>query len=105
MKLLIISDVHSNYEALKELDKIEQYDEVIFLGDAINYGPQPVDTLQWIKDNVKHRIMGNHDNAVLYGADPKCSPKTLDIALYTMENITNKLLDKSSKDILNTLPE
>ncbi len=102
MKLLIISDVHSNYEALKELDKIEQYDEVIFLGDAINYGPQPVDTLQWIKDNVKHRIMGNHDNAVLYGADPKCSPKTLDIALYTMENITNKLLDKSSKDILNT---
>ena len=102
MRLLIISDAHSNFEAIKALDRKEQYDEIIFLGDAVNYGPQPAETLQWIKDNVKYRVMGNHDNAVLYGVAPKCSSKTLDIALYTMENITIKFLDKSSKDILNT---
>lgn len=102
MRLLVISDIHSNFEALKALDRIVQYDEVIFLGDAVNYGPQPVETLQWIKDNVKYRTMGNHDNAVLNGVEPKCSPKTVDIALYTMENITGILLDRASKDILNT---
>jgi Calcineurin-like phosphoesterase. len=43
MRLLVISDIHSNFEALKALDRIVQYDEVIFLGDAVNYGPQPVE--------------------------------------------------------------
>ena len=33
MRMLVISDIHSNFEALKALDRIVQYDEVIFLGE------------------------------------------------------------------------
>ncbi len=102
MRLLVISDIHSNYEALKSLIAHVEYDEIIFLGDAVNYGPQPVETLDWIRENVKYRILGNHDNSTLNNEDPKCSEKTRDIAIYTMENITRKLMDKTSLEVLST---
>lgn len=38
-KLLIISDIHGNLDALDALS--ESYDELWVLGDLVNYGPQP----------------------------------------------------------------
>jgi predicted phosphodiesterase len=67
----IISDIHSNLEALRAvLDDIatRQVDEIICLGDVIGYGPDPCACLdlarQW---NLV--LMGNHDHAVLF--EPK----------------------------------
>jgi len=50
MKILVMSDVHGNLEALRAvLDKESDADEVIFLGDFVDYGPSPnevIDTLR-----------------------------------------------------------
>lgn len=71
MKIAIISDLHSNIEALQAcLDKasalnIEQY---VCLGDIIGYGPDPaatVDTVMSLPNVVV--IRGNHEEA-LFGA-------------------------------------
>jgi predicted phosphodiesterase len=36
MKIVIISDIHGNYDALRVLP--EEYDELWVLGDLLNYG-------------------------------------------------------------------
>ncbi len=40
MKALIISDIHSNFEALHTVAKTNSFDEVWCLGDLVDYGPQ-----------------------------------------------------------------
>ena len=39
MKMVIISDIHGNHDALRALP--EEYDELWVLGDLVNYGPSP----------------------------------------------------------------
>jgi len=39
LRLLLISDAHGNPYALKAVLEAERYDEVLFLGDAVDYGP------------------------------------------------------------------
>lgn len=69
MRVALISDVHGNYTALQAVlaDLPEQgADQTIFLGDAATIGPQPVETLDALRDlNCAALIMGNHDAAVL----------------------------------------
>ncbi len=73
MKILILSDIHSNYDALKQLelnlDKIE-YGEIWCLGDVIGYGAEPEKCIEWVRKRCKYILMGNHDYAVL-NADQK----------------------------------
>ncbi len=66
MKAAIISDVHSNLEALQAVVRSMEdlgVDEVHFVGDAIGYGPDPNACLRWIMDNTSMMVMGNHDFA------------------------------------------
>lgn len=71
MKIAIISDLHSNEEALKEVLKDikvnEKPDLIYCLGDLIGYGPDPLYvteySLEW-----DLTIMGNHDQGVTFGA-------------------------------------
>ena len=65
----VISDVHSNIEALTVvLADIEKRGiEVIYcLGDVIGYGPNPRECLDLIIDKTKTCVLGNHDYATLY---------------------------------------
>jgi diadenosine tetraphosphatase ApaH/serine/threonine PP2A family protein phosphatase len=67
-KTALISDVHANLEALLAvLADIETRDcERIFcLGDAINYGPDPVRVLELV-ERLDLMLMGNHEEAVLH---------------------------------------
>ncbi len=67
MKILIMSDIHSNFEALKEVfnyikNKRIEIDECFILGDAIGYGPFPNETLEFIKNLQRVRyVAGNHE--------------------------------------------
>jgi diadenosine tetraphosphatase ApaH/serine/threonine PP2A family protein phosphatase len=60
----VISDVHANFEALEAvlLDigqrKIE---DIIFLGDAVGYGPNPNECLDLLGRRCKILLGGNHD--------------------------------------------
>ncbi|MFQ5806525.1 MAG: metallophosphoesterase family protein [Phycisphaerae bacterium] len=65
----IISDIHSNLEALNTvLADIEQrgVTEIVCLGDVIGYGPNPLECIDLVREKCRLCIMGNHDHAVLY---------------------------------------
>lgn len=65
----VISDIHSNLEALTAvLADIEQrgVKRIVCLGDVIGYGPNPRECLDLIREKCHICIAGNHDHAVLY---------------------------------------
>ena len=68
MKTAIISDVHSNLEALeaviKDIDK-EKVDRIISLGDIVGYGANPNEVIDLFIEHDIKSVKGNHDEAVL----------------------------------------
>lgn len=68
MRYAIISDVHSNLEALEvvlfELEK-ESPDQTLFLGDIVGYGPDPNECINKIKEVADIVLIGNHDHAAI----------------------------------------
>lgn len=70
MRVALLSDTHGNFSALQAVlaDLPAQgADKVVFLGDAATIGPQPVETLDALRDLAcAALIMGNHDAAVLH---------------------------------------
>lgn len=80
--LAIISDIHSNLEALQavlaDIDRRE-VEAVYCLGDVVGYGPDPRACLDLLIDRTEVTLLGNHDYAVLYeptrfniGAEAAC---------------------------------
>jgi predicted phosphodiesterase len=66
MKIGIISDIHSNSEAINSvLKNIKEVDEFICLGDIVGYGADPNYCIEKIKDLNCRCIGGNHDFAVV----------------------------------------
>lgn len=67
-KIAIISDIHANIEALievfKDIDK-ENVDEIICLGDIVGYGPNPNEAIDMVKEMVNYVIKGNHDEGII----------------------------------------
>ncbi len=67
--IAVISDIHSNLDALEAvLADIEEreVEQIICLGDVIGYGPQPRECIDLVKEKSSITLMGNHDYAVLY---------------------------------------
>jgi diadenosine tetraphosphatase ApaH/serine/threonine PP2A family protein phosphatase len=67
----IVSDLHSNIEALTAvLADIEAHkaDHIFCLGDVIGYGPNPVEAVDIARTKFEFTLLGNHEEAVLYGA-------------------------------------
>ena len=62
---LIVSDIHSNYEALEAVleDARGRYDRIVCLGDLVGYGADPNRVVEWTKSNVASIVRGNHDRA------------------------------------------
>ena len=72
MKRAIISDIHSNLEALTtvmaDIEK-QKVDSIICLGDIVGYGPNPRECLDIIRSTCSVCIMGNHDHGAIYNPD------------------------------------
>ncbi len=69
MRYAIISDIHSNLQALHSaLNCIEQenVDEIICLGDIVGYNANPIECIDIVKNHpkIKHIVQGNHDETV-----------------------------------------
>ncbi len=67
MKILLISDVHGNWPALQAVLAAEpQIDQILCLGDLVNYGPQPAECVAWAMQSLTPDwlVQGNHDRAV-----------------------------------------
>ena len=69
MRIAVISDIHSNYDALQAvLADICNYDALVCLGDLVGYGAQPNEVVSEIRSLRPGMIvMGNHDYAVSTG--------------------------------------
>ncbi|MFC1557753.1 metallophosphoesterase family protein [candidate division KSB1 bacterium] len=67
MAFAVISDIHSNLEALnRALEFIEKKDDigdVIILGDIVGYGANPNECITLCKEVSNTVILGNHDKA------------------------------------------
>jgi predicted phosphodiesterase len=64
MKVAVISDIHGNIEALREiLADIERAgaDTIVSLGDNIGYGPDPEEVSRLIRSDNIPSVMGNHE--------------------------------------------
>lgn len=62
MRILLVADIHGNRAALDAVR--EPYDVCLFLGDAVDYGPEPAACVDWIKQNAAYGVRGNHDHGV-----------------------------------------
>ena len=65
MRILVVSDIHANWPALKAID--EPYDVCLCLGDLVDYGPAPFPCVRWAMDHATYAIRGNHDHGVAQG--------------------------------------
>lgn len=66
MRIVLISDIHSNAHALDAVRAaLPSYDELWCLGDTIGYGPQPNECLTFVRQSARHALTGNHDLASL----------------------------------------
>lgn len=101
MRIGIISDIHGNYEALSALPK--DYDGLWVLGDLVNYGPQPLEVVDFVRQNASVVIRGSHDHAVGLHADPRCSGPFRKMAEETMV-FSESVLPISAKEYLGSLP-
>ena len=64
MRYLILSDIHSNVEALEScVQRAKQagYDSVLCCGDIVGYGPDPVEAIDMVRGLNTTCIRGNHD--------------------------------------------
>lgn len=68
VRLLLLSDIHANYAALQAaLNDAERrgFDQVVHLGDALGYGPQPHEVLSTLRDLGARCVRGNHEQLLL----------------------------------------
>ena len=60
----IISDIHSNLEAITSVfDELERrgVDKTICLGDVVGYGANPNECCDLLRESTSHIVLGNHD--------------------------------------------
>jgi predicted phosphodiesterase len=105
MKYLILSDIHSNQEALRTVLSFvrrKPWDKVVVLGDIVGYGANPnqaVDMLRALKPMVV--VRGNHDKVCSGLEDGELFNRiALEAAMWTRKKLT-----RSNLQWLRKLPQ
>ncbi len=102
MRILVVSDLHSNYTALEAVLKdAGQVDETWCLGDLIGYGPDPnmvVEEMRLVPNLTC--MLGNHDVAIV---------GRMELAAFNGDarrslNWTSNVLTADNMDFLRSLP-
>ena len=95
MKYAIISDIHSNLEALEEVlnyCRAEKVDKYICVGDIVGYNANPAECMKLVSDlNIVMSVRGNHDEYA--GSDSELAgfnPFAKEAILWTRNQLTMK---------------
>jgi len=97
----IISDIHSNLEALDTvLNKLYRADKIVCLGDLVGYGPNPNECIEKIRALKIPVVAGNHDKAVTCELEPKWFNKNALAAV----SWTQRVIFQENLDYLKQLP-
>jgi predicted phosphodiesterase len=102
MKILLMSDIHGNWAALQSVLAAEpDVDQILCLGDLVNYGPQPAECVAWAMKTLTSDwlIQGNHDRAVALDEDPRSSMPYKALAAATRE-LSKRVLSTKMKQFL-----
>ncbi len=66
MKILVISDIHGNIDALDAVyNRESDADQIWFAGDFVDYGPFPKEVVRWCAGHDVIAVRGNHDDYLL----------------------------------------
>jgi len=103
MKAAVISDIHSNLEALqavlKDIKK-RRIKKILCLGDLVGYGANPNECIDLCLKESDLIIAGNHDWAAIGKADiGRFNPMAAEAIRWTKKRLTDSSLEK-----LKTLP-
>ena len=77
-KIVVISDIHGNYPALKTvLDDIDAdgIEDVICLGDIVGYYCQVNECIDVLRERKIYSLLGNHDYYMI--SDTCCNSRTV----------------------------
>ena len=92
MKAAIISDIHSNLEALRAVIKDikkRRIKRIFCLGDLVGYGANPNECVELCTKESKFLVAGNHDWATLDKTDVSVfNPVAAEAIRWTQSNIT-----------------
>jgi putative phosphoesterase len=102
MKILLIADIHGNWAALQAVLAAEpDVDQILCLGDLVNYGPRPAECVAWAMKTLTSDwlIQGNHDRAVGMDEDPRSSVPYKALAAATQE-LSKRVLSTEMKQFL-----
>lgn len=105
MKILVISDVHSNINALNAIEEKEKtFDAVLFAGDMLEYGLQPKEVIAWMKKHKVIAVMGNHDASILNTYKNGFVPLKNSLLATTFAEHNLSLLDEADMEYIASLP-
>ena len=103
MRYAIISDIHSNLEALEAvLAKISELrtDDILCLGDIVGYNANPNECIDIVRRTGIRCIMGNHDSRASGLEEPdNFTPLAKEAVIWTREHLT-----EDNKAFLKNLP-
>ncbi|MDR0312065.1 MAG: metallophosphatase family protein [Treponema sp.] len=106
MVLLILSDIHANVSALTAVfDDAKNYriDNLILLGDHIDYGMRPNETIELLKNPpfpIEVNIWGNHEKAIFDGdLDRFSSDRGREFSLFTSRTLNNETREYINKEM------
>jgi putative phosphoesterase len=102
MKIVIVSDIHSNLAALRALPE-RDYDQLWCAGDLVDYGPRPREVIHEIQSRAAVVVSGNHDYAAGFSADPRCSAPYRRLAAETLR-YTQQICSDEHLLFLRNLP-
>ena len=102
MRILIISDIHANLEALEAcLAAAPAFDKVVNLGDVVGYGASPNEVATRARELGKIFVRGNHDRAATGMMEINdFNPMAAAAAIWTREQ-----LSPDNLEWLRTLPQ
>lgn len=103
MRMAVVSDIHGNLEALREVladIDLAQIDSMVSLGDNVGYGPEPEEVLVLLRERNIPSTMGNHELGII---DPAGYASWFNPPTRLSLEITRRLLSAASLDFIKTL--
>lgn len=108
VKILVISDIHGNFPALKAVQQKFNdlsFDHIINCGDSTVYVPFANETLNWLQAHNTISILGNTDKKVIRLLSGRNFKKPSKHEKRIMYSSTASSLDKRNMSYLNSLPK
>jgi putative phosphoesterase len=100
-RILVFSDLHANYRALKDIIPVlKDVDLSIFCGDIIGYGKDIDSCIDFVLNNIDLVVIGNHERLAVSEEDLGSQiPAVQKSTLYARSKLTSK-----QKELLIALP-